>query len=169
MAKECDFARKDDVSAETSRSHIDHGPGVTAETSRRIACDSSMVSIREGDDGELLSVGRKTRTIPPAILCALRVRDGGCRFSGCIRDRFVDGHHIVHWADGGETSLDNLILLCRHHDRLVHEGGFSCERTASGEVVFKDERKHPLPVFGLLPTVGDDEIQAWISHINDLH
>jgi Domain of unknown function (DUF222)/HNH endonuclease len=143
--------------------YLDNGPGVSAETSSRIACDSSIVAIREDAGGEPLSVGRKTRTIPPAIRRALRVRDGGCRFPGCSRDRFVDSHHIVHWANGGETSLDNLILLCRHHHRLVHEGGFVCEKTTSGEVVFKDQRDAPLPTYGLLPTVDPDVLDAWLD------
>jgi hypothetical protein len=75
---------------------------------------------------------------------ALGARDGGCRFPGCTNTRFVDGHHIKHWADGGETSLDNLVLLCRHHHHLVHEGGFGCERSADGEIYFKDRRARPL-------------------------
>ena len=68
----------------------------------------------------------------------------------------------MHWADGGETSLDNLILLCRHHHRLVHEGGFVCEKTASGEVVFRDQRDMPLPTYVLLPTVDPDTLDAWL-------
>ena len=151
------------VSAETSVSHLHDGPGVSAETSRRIACDASIVAIREDEDGEPLSVGRKTRSIPPAISRALRSRDGGCRFPGCTQNRFVDGHHIVHWADGGETRLDNLILLCRHHHRLVHEGGFVCEKSAGGEVIFKDQRNQPLPTYGLLPTVDPDVLDAWLD------
>ena len=66
--------------------------------------------------------GRKTRTIPPAIRRALNSRDGGCRFPGCTHQRYVDAHHIEHWADGGETKLSNLVTLCRLHHRLVHEG-----------------------------------------------
>jgi hypothetical protein len=71
-----------------------------------------------------LDVGRKTRVIPPAVRRGLKVRDRGCRFPGCTNTRFVDGHHITHWADGGATRLDNLVLLCRHHHRLLHEGGY---------------------------------------------
>jgi hypothetical protein len=59
---------------------------------------------------------------------ALDARDGGCRFPGCSNTRFVDAHHIHHWADGGETKLDNLVLLCRRHHRAVHELGFGVER-----------------------------------------
>ncbi len=75
-------------------------------------------------DGNALDVGRKTRAIPPSMRRALSARDRGCRFPGCTNRRFVDGHHIQHWADGGETKLQNLVLLCRTHHRLVHEEGF---------------------------------------------
>ena len=67
---------------------------------------------------------------------ALRSRDGGCRFPGCTHERFVDAHHIEHWADGGETSIDNLVLLCRRHHCLVHEGGFGLEKVADGRIRF---------------------------------
>ncbi|MDX1516372.1 MAG: DUF222 domain-containing protein, partial [Woeseiaceae bacterium] len=101
---------------------IEDGPHVSAETSRRIACDCSLLRVDEDVDGEPLSIGRKSRSIPPAIRRALRLRDKGCRFPGCTNTRFVDGHHVRHWADGGETCMDNLVQLCRHHHRLVHEG-----------------------------------------------
>jgi len=105
------------------RCELEDGPSVSAETSRRLACDCSLVRITEGEDGEPLNVGRKTRSIPPAIRRALNSRDKGCRFPGCTHARYVDGHHLHHWADGGETSLGNLVLLCRVHHRWVHEGG----------------------------------------------
>jgi hypothetical protein len=76
------------------------GPHVTAGTSRRIGCDSSMVCVKEDENGEPLSIGRRSRTIPPPMRRALGIRDGGCRFPGCTNTRFVDGHHIKHWADG---------------------------------------------------------------------
>ena len=124
------------VAAETSDAHIEDGPHVSAETSRRISCDCSIIGVLENGDGDPLSVGRKTRAIPPAIRRALRFRDKGCRFPGCTNTRFVDGHHIEHWANGGETSLENLVQLCRHHHRLVHEGGFGCKRLLDGEIEF---------------------------------
>lgn len=65
----------------------------------------------------------------------LRRRDKGCRFPGCTHDKYVDAHHIRHWADGGETSLDNLAMLCRRHHRLIHEGGFSL-RSVAGQLEF---------------------------------
>jgi hypothetical protein len=94
--------------------HLHDGPHVTAETSRRIACDASIVRLVADEDGEPLSIGRKSRTIPPAIRRALRARDGGCRFPGCTHRSFLDGHHIEHWADGDtmdwDLSVGNLFL-----------------------------------------------------------
>ena len=78
------------------------GVDVSAETSRRLACDASVVVLHEGADGSALDVGRKTRSIPPAIRRALNARDTGCRFPGCTA-RHCDAHHLVHWADGGRT------------------------------------------------------------------
>jgi len=137
---------------------------VTAETSRRIACDCSVVGIREDENGEPLSIGRRSRSNPPPMRRALRARDGGCRFPGCTNTRFVDGHDIEHWADGGETSLDNLVLLCRHHHHLVHEGGFACEKTGAGEILFRDQRAQPLADWSALPTGVDfHDVQAWMD------
>jgi hypothetical protein len=75
----------------------------------------------------------------------LQRRDGGCRFPGCTCSRFVDAHHIRHWADGGETAMHNLVLLCRRHHRLVHEGGFGIGQTASGETIFSDPQDQTIP------------------------
>jgi hypothetical protein len=155
------------VTAETpdvDAAQIEDGPHVTAETSRRIGCDSTIVSIKEDENGEPLSIGRRSRSIPPAMRRALRNRDGGCRFPGCTNTRFVDGHHIQHWADGGDTSLDNLVLLCRYHHHLVHEGGFACEKSAQGEVYFKDQRRQTLPAWSTLPSVAScHELQQRID------
>ena len=126
------------VDAETLHTHaagrceIEQGPAIPAETARRISCDSSLLSVLDNEDGAPLDVGRKTRSIPPAIRRALNTRDGGCRFPGCTHQRYVDAHHIEHWADGGETKLSNLVTLCRLHHRLVHEGEILIETLAGG-------------------------------------
>ena len=86
-----------------------------------MACDAAKVEMVHGKDGSVVSVGRKTRTIPPHLRRALEERDRGCRFPGCA-SRFTEAHHVRHWADGGDTSLKNLLLLCRRHHRSVHEG-----------------------------------------------
>jgi hypothetical protein len=118
---------------------------IPAETSRRIACDTGVVHWKDNETGEALNIGRKSRSIPPAIRRALHRRDGGCRFPGCTATRFVDAHHIIHWADGGETSMNNLILLCRHHHRLVHEGGFGIEKQSCRETVFTAPNGNTIP------------------------
>jgi hypothetical protein len=116
---------------------LDDGTRVSAETLRRVACDCGLLA--QGGHGESStgSIGRRARSIPPAIRRALRLRDRGCTFPGCTHDRFLHGHHIQHWLRGGETSVNNLALLCTHHHHLVHEGGWSVERMAGGELCFK--------------------------------
>ncbi len=109
---------------EPGRSELEDGTRVSAETSRRLSCDASVVQLSEAPDGSVLDVGRKTRTIPLALRRALESRDRECRFPGCGL-RFTDAHHVRHWADGGETNLENLVLLCRFHHRLVHEEGYT--------------------------------------------
>ncbi len=115
------------------------GTVLAPETVRRIACDCSRVCVHEGEDGEILSVGRRTRQIPPAIRRALKARDRTCAFPGCKQSRFVDAHHVRHWADGGETKLSNLVLLCRRHHVLVHEGGWRIEATDFGAVFVRGD------------------------------
>ena len=121
------------------RSEFADGTRVSSETSRRLACDASVVPLRHGSEGETIDVGRRTRTVPPAIRRALEARDRGCRFPGCGL-RFTDAHHVRHWADGGETKLENLILLCRHHHRLVHEAGWKVRWWQGGRPAFVDPR-----------------------------
>lgn len=126
------------VDAGTLRGHdagcceLEDGPAVAAETARRLACDASCVEIAEDERGDPLDIGRRTRTIPPALRRALQARDKGCVFPGCTHKHFVDGHHLVHWANGGATKLSNLVLLCRFHHRAVHEGGLHIERCDDG-------------------------------------
>jgi hypothetical protein len=117
------------------QSELEDGTRVSAETSRRVACDSGLVKIAHAADGSVVGAGRRTRTVPPAVRRALEARDRGCRFPGCGL-RFTDAHHVKHWADGGETSLRNLVLLCRRHHRAVHEGGARVCIDAGGQVVF---------------------------------
>jgi hypothetical protein len=121
------------------RSEMEDGTRVSAETSRRLCCDASVVPIGHGRDGSILDVGRQTRTIPPSTRRALESRDGGCRFPGCGL-RFTDAHHVRHWADGGESHLDNLLLLCPHHHRFVHEEGWKIEWWGKGKPAFIDPR-----------------------------
>ncbi|MBK8481683.1 MAG: DUF222 domain-containing protein [Proteobacteria bacterium] len=120
------------------RSAIEHGPHVSAETSRRLACDGSIVRLVEDSRGEPLSIGRKTRAVPEPMRRALHHRDGGCRFPGCGCTRRLHAHHIEHWADGGLTAVGNLVELCAFHHRQVHEGGCWVERRSDGTLRFFD-------------------------------
>ena len=120
------------------------GLRVSAETARRMACDAGAVVMQHAADGSVLDVGRKTRTIPPALRRALQARDRQCRFPGCNARR-CDAHHVRHWADGGRTRLDNLVLLCRHHHRAVHEEGFTVRLGATGEAEFRWPDGRPFP------------------------
>ena len=120
------------------------GIHVSAETARRLACDAATVTMHHGPGGEILDVGRRTRTISPALRRALAARDRQCRFPGC-GNRRCDGHHIEHWTDGGRTALDNLVLLCRRHHRAVHEEGYRVTIDAAGDVKFLRPDGRPLP------------------------
>src|SRR5690606_19412605 len=141
---------QENVSAETPEqghctleSDAGHFP-LDAATARRLACDATLVTVLEDGAGTVLNVGRKTRAIPPAIRRALTLRDQGCRFPGCCETRFVDAHHIHHWCDGGETRLDNLVLLCRRHHGLLHQESFAIVKGAEGlEFVRSDGRALP--------------------------
>ena len=128
------------------------GIHVSAETARRLACDAATVTMHHGPAGEVLDVGRRTRTISPALRRALAARDGHCRFPGC-QARRTDAHHVEHWAHGGATALDNLVLLCRRHHRAVHEGGFRVALGAAGDVRFVRPDGRPLEEAPPLPAV----------------
>ena len=123
------------------------GDGISAEVSRRLLCDAGVVRMLEDEMGKTIDVGRKTRTIPAALRRALDARDGGCRFPGCTNRIFTDAHHVEHWLDGGETSLDNTVLLCRRHHRYLHEHGFSLEREGE-RLVFRDPADQVVPAQG---------------------
>jgi hypothetical protein len=126
------------------QSVLDGGTRVSAETSRRLACDASRVVMRHDEAGRVVEIGARTRTIPPALRRALHHRDQGCRFPGCGLP-FGQGHHIRHWAHGGPTTLSNLAMLCTRHHRAVHEEGFQVARAPDGELRFHRPNGHPLP------------------------
>ena len=101
------------------------GRWLLPDAARRLACDASLLVVDEDAVGNVLNIGRRSRIIPPAMSRALAIRDGGCcQFPGCCESRYVEGHHVKHWADGGETKLDNLVTLCRYHHRELHWGQF---------------------------------------------
>jgi hypothetical protein len=131
------------LNGEPRHTHLEDGTRVSLETVRRLTCDTSVVPVLEDAGGSVLNIGRRSRTIPPAIRRALWLRDGGCRFPGCGL-RFTHGHHVVHWALGGETRMENLILLCRVHHRAVHEDGFKVKARGDGTFKFYSPEGWPL-------------------------
>jgi len=152
---------------EPGESRIEGGPRVSAETSRRLACDAGVVRMRHDEDGKALDIGRRTRSVPPAIRRALERRDGGCRFPGCTLS-ICDAHHVRHWADGGETSLDNLVLLCRWHHRRVHEDGWRIERDSGDGLRFKRPDGRRLPEIPPRQEWADDPADALEREQRDL-
>ena len=139
------------------QSVLESGEHVSAETSRRLACDASRVVMQHARDGRVVEVAARTRTIPPALRRALQHRDHGCRFPGC-HGRFGQGHHIRHWAQGGPTTLSNLAMLCRRHHRAVHEEGYQVEREPGGELCFRRPDGKVVPEVPRSPQVPADPV-----------
>jgi len=124
------------VSAETlfegkpGISETEQGTFLTADEIRRISCDANLTRVVFGPDSQPLDVGRTKRLVTPALRIAVMARDLHCVFPGCDRPAsWCDVHHLIPWSDDGPTNLDNLVLLCRHHHTLVHEGGWKIEGT----------------------------------------
>ncbi|MEE4143887.1 MAG: HNH endonuclease signature motif containing protein, partial [Halieaceae bacterium] len=134
------------VCCKHGRAHFEDKPWLSPQTARRLGCDASLVTVLEDGGGQVLNVGRRSRIVPAHIRRALLERDGVCRYPGCHESKYVDAHHIHHWVDGGETSLQNLVVLCRFHHRQLHRGCFeirlekNAEKTADERsgVVFRD-------------------------------
>ncbi len=141
------------------QSAFEGGAHVPAETSQRIACDAGKVVMTHDSDGKILDLGRKTRIISPALRRALTHRDQGCRFPGCGL-KFCDAHHVRHWAQGGQTRLDNLVLLCRRHHRCVHEEGYRVRSGPDGGVQFLRPDGRPIAEAPPPPAVSDDALTA---------
>lgn len=112
---------------------LPHGDPVSATLARKLACGAAVLPAVLGTDGQVLDLGRQTRLFGGALRRALELRDGGCAFPACGRPpTWCDGHHLVSWADGGPTSLDNGVLLCGHHHALVHRGDWQARMGGDG-------------------------------------
>ncbi|HJV59035.1 MAG TPA: DUF222 domain-containing protein [Methylomirabilota bacterium] len=139
------------------QSELEEVGHVPAGTSQRLACDASRVVMRHDEHGRPVEIGARTRTIPPALRRALCHRDRTCRFPGC-EVRGSQAHHVHHWAQGGPTTLSNLVLLCRRHHRAVHEEGYRVERAEDGALRFARPDGRPLPDVPPAPAVPADPI-----------
>ncbi len=134
----------------------DDGLRLSVAAVRRLACDADLIPVCLGTDGEVLDVGRTARLITPALWRALVARDRHCAFPGCTRPPVMcHAHHIVHWADGGNTSLDNLVLVCGEHHRVLHHTPWQVRLNPDDGIA-----RVPPPA----PRGTSQEPPAWIRH-----
>ena len=125
---------------------------ISSTSVQRMACDCSVTRVLLSQESVTIDVGRSKRVVSGGLSRALKARDGSCRWPGCERSASMcDGHHLVHWIDGGETNLDNLLLLSRRHHRMVHEGGWQLVKTEDQTIVTVG----PMVMFGMPP--GPDQ------------
>jgi hypothetical protein len=130
-------SESEDVPAGTSRTpgavcHIDGVGSIEPGSAARLACDATLLGAITNSAGEVLHLGRTRRLVSRAQRRALTIRDRMCRYPGCAQTRHLDAHHVIGWAAGGPTDLDNLILLCRWHHTAIHEGGVTITHGADG-------------------------------------
>ena len=159
----------EDLSAEeSSAGFVENASdqGISAETARRLMCDASIAALVTGSDAETLHAGRKRRTVPSALRRALDARaQHRCQFPGCTHRYYLDAHHVHHWAHGGETNLDNLVLLCRRHHVFVHEHGWTIESSAEGAPLFIPPNGRPLAASPQLPATN---LQALVDAVDEV-
>jgi hypothetical protein len=147
------------VESSGDRCELDHGPALATETARRICCDARIDTVL-AKDGDVLDVGRSSRTPPPRLRRALEIRDETCRWPGCTARRHLQSHHVVHWLHGGPTAPANLTLVCRRHHRLVHEGGFGLEVDVDGTRRFYRPDGSEIAACGTGLSGSDDRLVA---------
>src|SRR5215831_9182099 len=140
---------------------LEEGSAVGLDVARRLACDGRLEVVAEGERGPI-GVGRARRTIPAWLMRLLRRRDGVCQFPGCGRRRWLQGHHVKHWVDDGPTDLDNLLLTCRPHHKLVHEFGWTVERGPDGHATF---RRPNGQVYEVGPTALRREVRRYLTAV----
>lgn len=130
--------------ASSGVAEISRGPVIANQTARRLACDA-VVEAAVYRDNIMVGVGGNSRTVPGWLRRLVEARDHHCQWMGCDRTRWVQAHHIQHWADGGATDLDNLILLCGFHHRFLHEHGWHITGNPHDQVVFRRPDWTPYP------------------------
>ena len=148
-------ARLGDLVGTDGAAEVEGGGRIHPETARRLLCDARVQTVLEDASGEPVRLGRLSREPTPAMMRQLRYRDVECRFPGCGARRFTQAHHIVWWKEGGTTDLDNLVLVCFFHHKLVHELGWSLHRQSDGAVEWRtpDGRSY-VPLVTLAKRLG---------------
>ena len=133
------------VDTATGAARLDGGPELPDATAERLACDARVQVLLSDREGNRMYLGRSRRLATPAQIAALTVRDGsGCRFPGCTHTRYLHAHHVRHWLHGGRTDVDNLVLICSFHHRLIHDHGYRI-RWSSGRWEFLRPDATPIP------------------------
>ncbi len=122
------------LAAGTGGCEIEGGTVIHPQTARRLLCNARVQTVLEDEAGTVIGLGRITREPPAWMLRQVRYRDRECRFPGCGTRRFTEAHHVRWWRHGGRTDLDNLLLICSFHHRLVHEHGWSVKRDPDGTI-----------------------------------
>ncbi|HUP74494.1 MAG TPA: DUF222 domain-containing protein [Acidimicrobiales bacterium] len=164
----CDCRCSEDNDAppvrDAPRAHLEGGAMLSAETIRRIWCDSTVTRV-ELRDSTITAIEEPTRTISAALRRALKLRDTQCRFPGCCAKR-IDAHHIRYRSHKGPTTLTNLLSLCRFHHKLIHEGGYSVSRGADGDLRFHDPHGRQLHHrSNLVANDGADALRKTHQHL----
>ena len=137
--------------ADPARCHVEDGPAIAAGTAQMIACAATWSWMLHDSAGKLLDLGRRRRRPNTALRRAARERDKcRCRFPGC-ESRRVDLHHIQYWSNGGRTTLDNLISLCRYHHQVIHDRGYLIATARDGTFTFYQPGGTPVPACPALP------------------
>jgi hypothetical protein len=133
------------IDATTGTARLKGGPEIPTTTAERLACDARVQALLDDRDGNRLYLGRARRLATPSQIAALTARDGErCQFPGCTHTRYLHAHHIHHWLRGGPTDIDNLILVCSFHHRVIHDHGYTIRRLP-GRWQFRRPDGTPLP------------------------
>jgi Domain of unknown function (DUF222)/HNH endonuclease len=131
-------AQAEGLETGTGGCEVQDGPVIDPKAVRRLLCNARVQTVLEDHGGNVLGLGRMSREPSAAMIRQVRYRDRGCRFPGCGTRAFTEAHHIVWWPHGGRTDLDNLLLICSFHHRLVHEYGWRVGREPDGKVDWFD-------------------------------
>jgi hypothetical protein len=142
--------------ASTGAARLEGGPEVSRSTAERLSCDARVQALLNDRESNRMYLGRNRRLATPAQIAALTGRDGdGCRFPGCTHTRYLHAHHVVSWLSGGRTDVDNLILVCSFHHRLIHDHGYRIRRL-SGQWEFLRPNGSSVPAVAV-PLTGNAE------------
>jgi hypothetical protein len=131
-------AQIEGLNDDSSGCELEGGPALGPDSVRRLLCNARAQTVVEDPTGRVLGLGRVSRGPPAWMVRQVRYRDRECGFPGCGSRRFTEAHHVRWWRHGGRTVLDNLMLICSFHHRLVHEHGWSVTRDPDGAVRWFD-------------------------------